>query len=282
MTTVSIDLLSPLCHAGFGPSVGNAQLVRRMPLLVDGEVRHIPAVSGNALRGVMRRTVMRHLLIDHAKMGPHCKSWDALYASLANGGHLDGAAASPDPSYVRQLRADLPPLSLFGAALRSWMLAGRMRVGIAWLQCRETKAIGLVSAGDLPAEELVSEVSQVRHVDREDQNPDVSGVTPMPTTMEAIVAGATIEARIHCDAATDIERAIIPWALNRIESLGGKSSSGLGSVKVVHDGADPAPYDDWLASTDTRSILENLASTLVSIPKAAKKEKARASSPVAS
>lgn len=267
---VLIKTLSPIVHSSFGPSAGNATLFRR---IACGDSA-VPVVSGNALRGVMRRVVMRDLL-DRCGLDVSSPGWDGLYAALANGGHLQGAEKSLDPRKVRDLRASVPALSLFGAALKTWMLSGRMTVGVCWPRCSETSGLGLVARGEyVDGEDLIEEISHVRHVDRDLQSPEISGVTPMPTTMECLQTGSVLESEILFRGdATEIERAIVPWSLARISELGGKSGSGMGRVSIEHD-ADPAAYESWLDSDDAvsgaKSALEDLAAQMLGGKKRAK------------
>lgn len=271
---VVIHLDSPLQHGAFGESAGNATLCRRMTVVSLPDRPRVPCLSGNALRGVMRRTVMRDLL-ERSGVRPVLPPgiWDRLYAAIANGGHLEAAETAIRPDEIRALRESLPPLSLFGAALYSYLLPGHMDVGIAWLRCRETVEAGL-SAGptEAYAEDLVEEISHCRHVDREMQEPEVSGVTPMPTTLEVICAGAALETSIRFAAhAGAIEESCAAWALDRITALGGKSSAGLGHVRVEHDG-DGSAYQAWLDETaDLADRLVTLAGQLGQ--RAAKKAK---------
>lgn len=258
---IVLEALSPIMHGAFGESAGNATLIRRMPLVgLPGKPR-VPVISGNALRGIMRRIVMRDLLkrCGASRETLDAPTWDRLYAALANGGHLEASETRIDPQRIRDLRAALPPVSVFGAALYSWLLPGHVDIGIGWPVCTETIAAGLVPAaeGAIPAEELVHEVSHCRHVDREHQDPEVSGVTPMPTTVEAIGTGARLVSRIDFAAhATELERSVISWAAERISSIGGKSSAGLGSVRVsIADGVPSQLYQDWLDNVPSRDHL---------------------------
>jgi len=255
---ITIDLLSPLSHGTFSDvSAGNASMLRREPIVSLPGMPCVPVLSGNSLRnGACRRLVMRHLF-DHLGLSRgsfeaagHPARWDRLYAALANGGHLDSSENRVIPSYIRDMRSALPALSVFGAALYSFMLPGRMRVGFAWLVCDETAQAGLVSADGptMPAETMVHETSLVRHIDRAEQDPEVSGVTPMPTTIEVIGAGARLESYVSFERGTsEIEQSVLPWALDQVEYLGAKSASGLGHVRISHDG-DSKPYADWLES----------------------------------
>lgn len=281
---VLITCKSPLVHGAFGEHAGNATLCRRMAVVSVPGMPRVPVVSGNALRGVLRRIVFRDLFaraeLDRTKL--HAGQWDRLYAALANGGHLEASEKGVDPEAIRALREELPPLSVFGAALYSWLLPGHMSVGILWPQCRETLEAGLVSdagkgAGGIGAEDLVEEITLCRHVDREEQEPEVSGVTPMPTTVEAISAGAVLEGEIRfARHATEVERGVICYGLRRLSALGGKGGAGFGRVDV----SDPDPdesgaYEDWLSSAPIRPALKALAESMGETKKKAKRAKAK-------
>lgn len=278
---VTIECKAPLFHGAFGESAGNASLLRRMAVVSAPGHPRVPVVSGNALRGILRRIVMRDLLarceLDRASVEPG--KWDRLYAAIANGGHLERAEKRVDPDAIRALRDALPPLSVFGAALYSWLLAGHMSVGFLWLVCRESVEGGLIEDDGREdcrrgAEEMVEEVSLVRHVDREDQSPELSGVTPMPTTVEAIAAGSRLRSSIRFAAhASEVERSAVAYGLARLEqgSIGGKGGAGFGRVTVRVDGdADVAPYSAWLSEIGhAREALLALAEELAR-PKGAK------------
>jgi hypothetical protein len=274
---VRFAVKSPLAHGAFGLSAGNATLCRRIPLVGLPGIPSVPCVSGNALRGTLRRIVMRELLeVAGVNRLAIPDTWDRLYAAIANGGHLDGNETSVRPTDIREIREALPPLSVFGAALYSWMLPGHMTVGFLWPRCSETIAAGLVEHGDesMVAEDLVGEVSMCRHIDREHQDSERSGVTPMPTTIEAILPGTLLESSItFADHATEIERSCIAHGLSKIASLGGKSGSGMGAVEMV-DGPDAVePYRAWLSETpDLAERIQDLAAKLAATrPKKAKK-----------
>jgi len=254
---ISIRLLSPLAHGSFSDaSAGNMTLFRREPIVgLPGNPR-VPSVSGNSLRGILRRGVMRDVfaragISRNAWMAEgRGRQWDRLYAALANGGHLEKPDASIDPVSFRQMRTNLPPLSVLGAAMYRWVLPGRTRFGWLWPVCSETVAAGLVEGGEEPlidAESLMSETSLVRHIEREQHDPEQSGVTPMPTTTETLSAGTLLRGRVDFDNGTsDVEKGVIAWGLGQITHLGGKGGAGFGMVRIEHDG-DPAPYVAWLA-----------------------------------
>lgn len=248
-----IKAASPIAHGGFGPDAGNAQAARRMSVVsIDGHPL-IPCISGSALRGVIRRALMRELFersgIDRETLPD--KQWDRLYAALANGGHLTGPLKqSINPDNVRALREALPPLSVLGAALYDRFLPGRVSVGIAWLRCKETAMGGVVSDSgkftSIAGEELIEEIGMARHIDRETQDPSITGVTPMPLIVEAVSAGAEFESTMVFDrSATPMEKAAISHGLRCVRILGGHSAAGFGRVDIEVDAPDAA-YKEWL------------------------------------
>lgn len=249
-------LTAPLSHSSFGADAGNALPLRRMPIVSLPGHPDVPVVSGNAVRGQLRRLLARELFAA-TEISPESAgaAWDKLYAAVANGGTIEAAEKRLDPERIRYFRERLPMLSVLGAALYKWLLSGHVRVGIAWPVCRETVAARLVTApdGEAPvAGELETEYSASRLPDAEHQSPEVTGVNPMPVVIEVLSTGTVLESRIgFASHASDVERSAISHGLTLVTHLGGKSASGLGActVEVVGD-VDPGPYRAWGADSE--------------------------------
>jgi hypothetical protein len=262
LVTIFVD--SPLHHGAFDADSGNAIAFRRTPVaMLDGRHVLIPHVSGNALRGMMRRLLMCELL-DICGVTPDVlepRAYERLYAALVNGGHLDGSEMTITPAKRRALREALPPLSVLGASLYTYMLSGRCEVGLVWPVCHETVDVGIVAGhAHAHAEDLVTDYSHVRHIDREAHDPAVSGVTPMPMTMEVLIPGTVLVSRIGTRRCTEVEGSALAHAATKITTIGGKSASGLGRVRVDCDG-NPGPYRQWLGEhrESARTALMDLA-----------------------
>lgn len=269
MIHAKIRALSPICHGGFGPSIGNAISIRKEPIVSDSNMNLVPCISGNSLRGLARRHIFNDLF-DRADLDIGSlpdKQWDLLYGALANGGHLTGRESTPTPQQLRDLRTRLPPLSIFGSALYKFLLQGRVQFGFAWPVCTETVNAGLVTTRNkctFVAADLNSETGLVRHIERDRQDPKVTGVTPMPIVIDTLPVGTELQFEIFFCGATEIEKACVAYALNKIDSIGGKSSAGFGRVAISHDGSDSA-YLKWLrniSSTELKKRLVDLAGQL--------------------
>jgi len=250
--SVRMTATSPIIHGEFGPKIGNAIAFRRMEL---GGIP-TPVISGNALGGLVRRLIWRHVFaaqgLDRETLG--VKPWDRLYGALANGGHLEKAEVATDPDRQRQLRQTLPPLSALGSALYSFMMAGNASFPF------------LFPVTDQDPELLIEEIGLARHVDRGEQDPANSGVTPMPVTIETLKTGSVLAGEIFWLAKpfTDAEVGCVVWALDHLTHMGGKGHVGFGRVAVEHDG-DPSAreaFEAWTADPATGDHLRALAESL--------------------
>ena len=253
-----MTLQAPLHHSEFGGHKSNLVSTRKFPVIHEGQVQKVAAVSGNSLRGRMRRIVMRELM-DRCGLAVGSSGYDRIYAAVTNGGTLTGSDNNIQPEAIRDLRAKCPPLSVFGSALYTHMLAGRRSVGICWPVCGVTVAKGLVvTPGALNPSHLEEETSFVRLPEKEHQNSDATKVGPMPYTIEIMPAGTVLESEIRFQSdTTELEMSCVAWALDRVDYLGGKSGIGLGRLELRHDG-DSHAYAEWLAGdlTPARTILE--------------------------
>lgn len=270
---VTIECISPLHHGAFGEDTGNAVAFRRMPIASAPQRAGLPVLSGNALRGAVRRALMRELfevvtLSRDSDVLTH-KQWDKLYGALANGGHLTGSENTAKPDERRALREAVPALSLLGAALYSHMLPGMVSIGWCWPQCVETVDAGYCTNAERlkSADDLLTEISLVRHIDRDWQDPAASGVTPMPTTVEALIPGTVLQCEVESLARlTSLEWAAMGHGLNLVSMIGGKVGVGFGRLVIAHP-IDTAEYIAWLADADrvakAREVLIALAQRML-------------------
>jgi hypothetical protein len=93
----------------------------------------LPMVSGNSIRGIMRRLVM-HDYIVRAGIQKLSKS---NYHMLFTGGILNDSTMYEDLDKRKQLIDLCPMLGVFGAAIGNMTIEGSMSVGMAYPICRE-------------------------------------------------------------------------------------------------------------------------------------------------
>lgn len=240
-TFFSIKALSPISHGSFanGKDTGNLMEFRQMEVVNnDGEIVSIPTISGNSIRGVMRRALTREYL---KKLGFRS---DRLYFLMANGGALSKSLDSYiRPERVAHVRRLFPILSAFGSAMYTYMLPGQVDMSFAMLQCEEL-GTGLISAGS-----LLTEISGSRHLERaECDYPE--GAKPMPFVVECVMQGSIFDCSFSfLDSATELDLATVHHGLNLITNLGGKHAEGFGHVELSQKFEDQ-PYLDWLAGID--------------------------------
>lgn len=233
---ILIKALSPIAHGSFkdGSDSGNISEFRRLPVYAveNGTIAEIPAISGNAIRGVIRRVLAREFFsVNNLAEKLTEKEHDRLYAILANGGALGkDLDVTVKPNAIREIRSKLPILSILGAACYRYMINGNCNVGFAVLQCSE------LGTSEISADDFITEIGETRHIDRTVINTDEQDLKPMPYITEAVIPGAVFDGSIiFAPQATDVERAAIYHGIKLINHLGGKSARGYGKVEITAD-----------------------------------------------
>lgn len=269
-----IETKSPLSHGAFGGNdLGNYMMFRRINLVNVPDTPQIPVISGNAIRGTLRRLIMTDLynkagmtfdiyasacgIDNNTKIK---RNWDRLWAALYNGGTIETPDNNINPENLRELRKSIVPLSLFGSALYSIMLNGMVTVGFAYPYCKETIEAGIFEdkGQALPANNLLEDIGLTRHIDRENADPNNTGVKPMPYEVETLATGTILKADItFLPMATPIERSCMAYSIELLNNLGGKTSIGFGKLtaKTVEQTENSELYKEWL---DTAPLLDNL------------------------
>lgn len=246
---IKIKALSPISHGAFndGADMGNIMEFRKMTMIVNGTAMDIPVISGNAVRGKMRRLLAREFFWLGGVQALNDKEKDVLYAIMANGGALGkDQAVSVDANGIRELREKMPLLSVFGAACYKYILQGMFNCGFAVINCAEN------GKGKLGIGDLMTEIGETHHIDRTMYNTEETGMKPMPYMTEAVCAGAEFDASIEfAPQTTETEKAAVYHGINLITTIGGKSARGYGRVLITADeDIDDSPYLKALKNTD--------------------------------
>lgn len=271
---IEFVLKAPLFHGAWeAENFKNYSGFRRLPIISDKKIVSVPIVSGNALRGKMRREIMREM---YKLSGMNIKrfsteigvtqsnrAWDRLYAALFSGGAFENIDVNIHADMLREIREELPPLSLFGSALYNTMLPGMMSVGFCFPVCRETVSAGLCQGKtDFKAAELMEDVSFIRSVDREYANPEETGVKQMIYQREVLIPGVVMQANVNFEPmTTEIEKHCAAHAAKLLHSIGGKGAGGFGQIEITSTDDDTL-YRQWLKE-DHSDVLMKLARQVI-------------------
>lgn len=253
---IKIIAKSPIAHGSFteGVDTGNISEFRKIPISHNGTIYEIPAISGNAIRGTIRRLLTREFfMINHLEEKLEAKIHDKLYAIMANGGAL-GKDLSPtvDPAHIKEIRKQLPILSLLGSACYKYMISGMCSIGFAILDCKE------LETGEFDSDNLLTEIGETRHVDKTIINAEETELKPMPYLTEAVIKGATFSGEINfAPQATEIEKSALYHGIKLMNHIGGKTARGYGQINILPDViCDDTDYMDKLNTANIDFITE--------------------------
>lgn len=251
---IKITAKSPIVHGEFldGIDIGNFMGFRRMPVIKSGTIYSVPVISGNAIRGIIRRKLMAEIIDRFGLKERMGKLFDKFYIAVANGGNLDrNMDVSVDTEKIRSIRGEFPALSLLGAAMYKYMMPGMVNVGFALPRCIE------LGNGTESLENITTEIGLTRHIDK--TIADAGEAKPMPYTVEAIIPGVVFDVTIHlAPQATEIEKSCLNHGLKLLDYIGGKQSSGFGEISVSGY-EDDNLYIDWLNDERNAEVLEHIA-----------------------
>lgn len=269
------DALSPIQHGG-DEKTGSTPVLRALTHWdpeaeprapgAPGPGAHVrlPFISGNAIRGVLRRLVMRDLV---ERVGFRVRA-PKLHHALYSGGNLessDEASGAIDLAFRQWVREVLPPLALFGTALGNQMVPGCLIVSHARPFCREYRAYLGDYADDPRAQHSVRTFTDVAFASRRDDLRAERGADEQAQQMlvefEAFVPGTRFLHSFVLKYANPLERACLDHALLLWAEqpwIGGKSGSGYGEVALYYPPPAPELYEEYLTRERTR-VAEALA-----------------------
>jgi len=284
---MNVEVLEGLLHvmspvvSGADEHTGNHTDIRRLTFSVDGAPVDIPVISGNSVRGQLRRLVMADMLervgkiptgLDLAeieKMASQSKGFARLWHSLCSGGMLE-QVAEKDSGYVdlamkRSIRTALPPVSVLGTAVGNQMIQGKIDVAIARPCCIELR-------DGIPEKfqhfcgqsyrELEGTSFGTRKDDLHEEREEGDAATQMLYTYDYIAPGTKLYHRVTLVNCNDIERAVVGRMIRLWMArprIGGKAGTGHGEVSIDYDSApDDAPWLAWMDANRTK-ILDMLA-----------------------
>lgn len=235
-TNITIKLESPLVHFS-DDNLGVIQAFRTQKFVQGTDILNIPVYSGNALRGSIRRLIMR----DYVEMLGMDVSGisEKLYYTLFNGGSLQSGDTGEDLEFKRKLRRLCPPLSLMGTAIGNSMIQGKLKVGIAVPRCEELDGEDWPSIGGLTEDIFFTRLDDLKHAyDVPLKVEKKENAVQMKYEVQALATGTELHTYMDLMIPNDVEVACMARMLEKLKEfgyLGGKSQAGLGKVSISWD-----------------------------------------------
>lgn len=241
--------ISSISHNGGERNGTIVQLRREKFVQKKGNVVEIPVISGNSIRGKIRDLAAIEILTknDGVKVQVDADNFNLLFS----GGSLESTGGKQlDVEKVRQMRKDIPMLSVLGCSIGNVILPGKVDIGKMIPICKET--LHLIPEKFHGSEEIktIWEYCQVemntRKDDTKDENKrefikkesltdDLRGGQMMYHT-ETLVAGTRFYWKICLRDTTDIETgaflSILQSWSNQSSQVGGNGRVGHGRLKV--------------------------------------------------
>ncbi len=238
-----ITALSPIVHGG-NEKTGATVLLRREKFLVNGKPVDVPIISGNAIRGYLRRLVMADFLkqVDYAPDISR-KGGLRLYHALFTGGLLETVDASSsgviDIEFKKKVVSLIPPAVMFGFSFGNQTIESKLKVGKAIPIAKEL-------APFLPERfkptrsfyEMITTVFQTRRDDLKASREKGEQAVQMIIEYEAFAAGTQFYHKFMIEDPTPLDEALFTRMLElwvQKPFIGGKSAIGFGEIKFNHD-----------------------------------------------
>lgn len=229
----TLTAISPIIHSA--GSTGNVSLAKRQDLITSDGIRtQVPFVSGNAVRGVLRRVGAISM-------------WDMLgrpelshvsAAAITSGGSLVKTTSKFTTSDVHEFRHVAPHVGLFGCSGGGVIMPGGVNVGMLRLRCAERNNSQVAARKQLT---MLEGVRIAVLPDPLDQYIDADEPSnQMIYTHEAIVEGAVFDWDFQLAAANSEQiNDWWWWCLGNWVAtgahLGGRSSVGHGRIEFDRD-----------------------------------------------
>ncbi len=262
-----ITALSPLFSGG-NEKTGITQSLNRIKYLIDGEQIEIPFVSGNEVRGYLRRLIMQDYL-DRAgfELNLEDKTHKHLFHTLFAGGILQEVESKMqgqiDLTGKKRIFDNLLPARLLGFSFGNQMIEGKLKVSPMLPICKELK--GFLPEGyasKLSVHEMLSAQFQTRRDEiRETKQKDEQAVQ-MIIEHEVISPGAQFYQEFALEDPDELTLSTLGRMIELWKEkpyIGGKSSVGFGQLKLDYpDTPSSEAYVEFVKS-NVLKINETLA-----------------------
>jgi len=270
--------LSPVFHGG-SEKTGAVVLLNRLKFIVDGKPTDVPIISGNQVRGRLRRLLTADFLeLAGYTMDLGQKSYQKLYHTLFAGGVLEAVEEESESAVVDlnlkfRIVKYVLPLRLFGCSYANQMIEGRVLVGHMLPVCRELKDYTGIES-DISFYQLIARAFQTRRDElRVARTEEEEQAVQALIEYECFAPGTKFYHEIRLETTREEElldlstlyRAVELWKQNPF--IGGKSSIGFGKLRIEYEWPRPVnskPYMEFVEKNrdEIVKVLEELREAL--------------------
>lgn len=259
-------------HHGGNEKTGSTPVLRAIYMYVNGmgEVQ-IPYVNGNAIRGKLRRLLMREFL---GLLGIEPESLNTkLYHILFTGGALESTEdtyATVNLELRKQVRQYLIPLALLGGAIGNQLLPGKLKVGHAFPVCREyamylPESLRNDERTKMSVRSFTDEAFNTRKDDLRAERAEDEQAVQMKVDFECFIPGTKFYHWFSLEYPTELERACFGRMIEIFRQspfIGGMAGIGNGEVIFEYQPQTPSaqPYLEFVLKEK-----ENIATLIHSL-----------------
>ena len=226
---------TPISHGG-NIKTGSQTMLRRIKYYVDGKFIEIPYISGNALRGRLRRMSFLDLFQLIGFKMENLK----LHHVLFSGGTLESVNSKDvgtiDFELRREIRDTLPMLSLLGTAIGNQIMAGKLIVGNIVPICKELNPIfGTEETHSIF--EFLDQSFQTRKDDLHLEKTKDETATQMLYEFEVFVPGTVFSHSFTLEDPTDLEVSAFGRMMELFKKspyIGAMKATGMAEFEVLY------------------------------------------------
>ena len=259
--------LSPISHQG-DEKTGSESLLRRMSYIIDGKKVEVPILSGNAIRGILRRKLMADMLVKIDYELTNAK----IYHMLFSGGMLESvdekSSGVIDIGLKRRIRKTIPPIAVLGSSIGNQIFEGKLKVSMALPVCKELKDF-LPDNMEIKPEnsfyEFIDWTFSTRRDELREERGEGEQAVQMMVNFEVFAPGTPFYHEFVLNDADEVEEGVLARMLNLWKKnpyIGGKSAIGLGKIKLNYDYDETREkaYLEFMSENkeDMTSMLEDL------------------------
>jgi CRISPR/Cas system CSM-associated protein Csm3 (group 7 of RAMP superfamily) len=258
--------LSPVFHGG-SEKTGSVVLLNRLRFIVDGRPVDVPIISGNQVRGRLRRLLTRDFLdLAGFKLDLSQKKDQKLYHTLFAGGVLteveEEESGTIDLALKSRIVQYVLPVRLLGCSYANQMVEGRLIVSHMLPICRELRDFTAVDS-DVSFYQLIAHAFQTRRDELRLERPKEEQAVQMMVEYECFAPGTvfhhefvleTTGEGLELDLST-LYRAVQLWRAEPY--IGGKSAVGFGKLRLEYEfpqGASEKPYLEFVEKNRDRIV----------------------------